>query len=163
MQAFYSHVTQINYIAELVVDSVVAVREALVDFLLVCLTEIGDRYDHQTRLIPYLLDLLTDVSPAVSGKAWSCLQLCGQVGIIFILPLLHIITSYHRQDHCTYHCTYHYLHITVHITTCISRYHPFNQPHLNHITRYPHAVCGHVVGTIINKSTTTVYCKYIQM
>ena len=65
--AFYKPDVQINYIAELVLDKSVQVREKLVQFLTVLLTEIGDRYDHQTRILPYLLDLLTDEAESVSG------------------------------------------------------------------------------------------------
>jgi len=63
----------INYLAEVTQDSVVQVRFAVAQMLTVFLTEIMDRYDHQTRLIPYLLDLLCDPSPAVSEVALACI------------------------------------------------------------------------------------------
>ena len=63
----------INYLAEVVQDSVVQVRFAVAQMLTVFLTEIMDRYDHQTRLIPYLLDLLCDSSPVVSEVAMACI------------------------------------------------------------------------------------------
>lgn len=59
-------------------DKSVLVREKLVSFLSVLLTEIGDRYDHQTRIIPYLLDLLTDEAPSLAELALSCLLTCGR-------------------------------------------------------------------------------------
>lgn len=76
--AFYKADVQINYLAELACDTSVQVREKMVEMLLVLLTEIGDRYDHQTRLLPYLLDFLTDDAPTVATAAFKCLQLCGK-------------------------------------------------------------------------------------
>ncbi len=54
------------------------VRLAVAQLLTVLLTEIGDRYDHQTRLLPYLLDLLCDEAAPVSALAMQCLTLCGR-------------------------------------------------------------------------------------
>lgn len=76
--AFYTNAVQVNYIAELVSDPSISVREKLVETLTVFLCDIGDRYDHQTRLLPYLLDLLTDECEAVSTPALACLKRCGQ-------------------------------------------------------------------------------------
>lgn len=76
--AFYTPDVQINYIAELVVDKSVAVKEQLVALLTALLTEIGDRYDHHTRLLPYILDLLADDNDGVANGALSCLTKCGQ-------------------------------------------------------------------------------------
>lgn len=76
--AFYKNDVQLNYLAELVGDSSPLVREKLVLMLTALLTEIGDRYDHQTRLLPYLLDLLTDEVPSIAASALHCLQLCGK-------------------------------------------------------------------------------------
>jgi len=45
------------------------VREKLVEMLTVFLCDIDDRYDHQTRLLPYLLDMLTDEIETVSAAA----------------------------------------------------------------------------------------------
>ena len=78
MAAFYKADVQINHLAELVIDKSVQVRENLVHFLTILLTEIGDRYDHQTRILPYLLDLLTDEAESVSGQAIACLVTCGK-------------------------------------------------------------------------------------
>jgi hypothetical protein len=68
----------INYCAELVTDTSLGVRERLVRFLTVMLNEIDDRYDHQQRLLPYLLDLLTDEAETVAQGALACLQACGK-------------------------------------------------------------------------------------
>lgn len=75
---FYKVDVQINYLAEISSDSSVLVREKLVDCLTAFLTVLEDRYDHQTRLLPYLLDLLSDPTPAVSSKAMACLVTCGK-------------------------------------------------------------------------------------
>ena len=37
-----------------------------------------DRWDHHTRLLPYLLDLLTDPNESVRDSALKTLQLCGK-------------------------------------------------------------------------------------
>lgn len=42
------------------------------------LTELEDRYDHQTRLLPYLLDLLGDENSNIQKVALNCLIKCGQ-------------------------------------------------------------------------------------
>lgn len=76
--AFYKAEVQINHLAELVIDKSLPVREELAKFLYVLLTEIGDRYDHHTRLLPYVLDLLTDESGTVANVALATLQKCGQ-------------------------------------------------------------------------------------
>ena len=76
--AFYKSDVQINHLAELVQDKSIQVREKLADMLTVLLTEIGDRYDHQTRLLPYLLDLLTDESSSVADASMRCLKICGK-------------------------------------------------------------------------------------
>jgi hypothetical protein len=76
--AFYKVDVQINYLAELAGDSSVSVREEVAKMLTMFLTELGDRYDHQTRLLPYLLDLLVDEAPSVATVAMNCLKLCGR-------------------------------------------------------------------------------------
>jgi hypothetical protein len=76
--SFYKAEVQVNHLAELVIDKSLPVREELARFLYVLLTEIGDRYDHHTRLLPYVLDLLTDESTTVATVALATLQKCGQ-------------------------------------------------------------------------------------
>ena len=49
VSAFYKSDVQINYLAELVTDNSAAVKEGLVSMLGELMTEMGDRYDHQTR------------------------------------------------------------------------------------------------------------------
>jgi hypothetical protein len=76
--AFYKAEVQVNFLAELVSDPSQAVREQLILFLTTLLTVIEDRYDHQTRLLPYVLDLMTDEDSRVSQLAMNCLQICGK-------------------------------------------------------------------------------------
>lgn len=76
--AFYKDDVQVNYLAELVGDKSPQVREKLVEFLNSLLTVIDDRYDHQTRLLPYLLDLMTDELNTIADNAYRCLQVCGK-------------------------------------------------------------------------------------
>jgi hypothetical protein len=76
--AFYKADVQVNYLAEVVADSNHAVRLAVAQMLHVFMTIMGDRYDHQTRLLPYLLDLLTDPNEEVAQNALTTLQMCGK-------------------------------------------------------------------------------------
>ena len=76
--AFYKSDVSVNYLADLVNDPSMQVREALMSMLSALLTEIDDRYDHQQRLLPYVLDLLTDDSEVVAKAAVDCLAVCGR-------------------------------------------------------------------------------------
>jgi hypothetical protein len=75
--SFYKPSVSINYLAELTSDATVHVRERLVVMLSSFLVDLEDRYDHQQRLLPYLLDMLTDESPTVSSVALATLVKCG--------------------------------------------------------------------------------------
>eukprot|EP01041_Mallomonas_annulata_P011277 gene11277-23590_t len=76
---FYKTDVQVNYLAEIVQDTSIQVRERVVDMLMTLLTVLEDRYDHQTRLLPYLLDLLTDDVCSISDVALHCLKVCGKL------------------------------------------------------------------------------------
>ena len=76
--AFYKAEIQINYLADVAQDSSVAVRMKVAQLLHCFLTELPDRYDHQTRLIPYCLDLLCDPTTEVSAAALATITRCGQ-------------------------------------------------------------------------------------
>jgi len=76
--AFYKSDIQINYLADVVQDSSVQVRMKVAQMLHIFLTELGDRYDHQTRLLPYVLDLLCDECPEVASTAMATMQKCGK-------------------------------------------------------------------------------------
>ena len=77
--SFYTAEIRLNYLAELVTDTSVTVKERLVDLLTSLLTIMQDRYDHQTRLVPYLLDLMTDPAPHIAEASLNCLKVCGQM------------------------------------------------------------------------------------
>ena len=49
VSSYYRADVQINYLAELVTDSSVKVKESVVEMLRELMTVMGDRYDHQTR------------------------------------------------------------------------------------------------------------------
>lgn len=75
--AFYQSEVSINYLAELSSDPSAVVRERVALMLSSFLTELEDRYDHQTRLLPYLLDLLGDELSSIAQIALTCLSTCG--------------------------------------------------------------------------------------
>lgn len=52
-------------------------RERVALMLNSFLTQLEDKYDHQTRLLPYLLDLLGDEQPSIQQIALTCLTTCG--------------------------------------------------------------------------------------
>lgn len=79
VSSFYISTVSINYLAEIVQDKNTQVRMEVCNLLHVFLTEIGDRFDHQTRLLPYLLDLITDCNMEVAERALATLQLCGKM------------------------------------------------------------------------------------
>jgi hypothetical protein len=68
----------VNYLAEITSDASAQVRERVAIMLSSFLTELEDRYDHQTRLLPYLLDLLGDENIDIQRIALMCLTKCGQ-------------------------------------------------------------------------------------
>lgn len=76
--SFYTSSTTVNYLASITSDSSVAVRERVVRMLTDLLTILPDCYDHQTRLLPYLLDLLIDESPIVAKATLCGLISCGE-------------------------------------------------------------------------------------
>jgi hypothetical protein len=97
--SFYKSEVQINHLAELVIDKSLSVREELVRFLYTLLTEIGDRYDHHTRLLPYVLDLMTDENEGVASTALATLQKCGTlIRFLSIYEFITIIISLTFMD-----------------------------------------------------------------
>ncbi|CAM9789668.1 unnamed protein product, partial [Discosporangium mesarthrocarpum] len=69
--------TLVNHLAELTTDRIVAVREKTTAMLASWLTTLPDRYDHHTRLLPYLLNAVTDEAEVMSTRALEALSLCG--------------------------------------------------------------------------------------
>ena len=51
VSSYYRADVQVNYLAELVTDSSVRVKESVVELFRELMTVMGDRYDHQTRYI----------------------------------------------------------------------------------------------------------------
>ena len=76
--AFYKTDVSVNYLAEITSDASSVVRERVAIMLAAFLTELEDRYDHQTRLLPYLLDMLGDENANIQRIAVECLTRCGQ-------------------------------------------------------------------------------------
>eukprot|EP00903_Cladosiphon_okamuranus_P014433 g13393.t1 len=76
--AFYGRGdTTVNYLAELTTDRSVSVRTETTAMLSDWLTSLPDRYDHQTRLLPYVLNAIADDAKAVSAIALETLSKCG--------------------------------------------------------------------------------------
>ncbi|CAM9489910.1 unnamed protein product, partial [Scytosiphon promiscuus] len=76
--AFYGRGdTAINYLAELTADGSVSVRVETAAMLGDWLTSLPDRYDHQTRLLPYVLNAIADSAEVVSTVAIETLSKCG--------------------------------------------------------------------------------------
>jgi hypothetical protein len=76
--SFYTASTTLNYLAIISTDNNIAVRERVAEMLVDLLTTLPDRYDHQTRLLPYLLDLLVDEASTVQSTALLGLLACGE-------------------------------------------------------------------------------------
>jgi len=77
--AFYdsSCAVSVNTLAELASHSNHRVRASCCKMLSNFLVFLPDRYDHQQRLLPYILSFINDASPACSSKALRCIEQCG--------------------------------------------------------------------------------------
>lgn len=80
ISAFYKHECgiNVNILAELVIDRNTNVRIRccdMVSFLICCLP---DRYNHQQRLLPYLLTFYNDRDPRIQRQAMAAVENCGQ-------------------------------------------------------------------------------------
>ncbi|CAM9154418.1 unnamed protein product, partial [Pylaiella littoralis] len=76
--AFYGRGdTTVNYLAELTTDRSVSVRTETTAMLSDWLTSLPDRYDHQTRLLPYILNAIADDAKVVAAIAIATLSKCG--------------------------------------------------------------------------------------
>jgi hypothetical protein len=76
--AFYHSEVRVNWLAKVAQDTSAGVREAVANMLRPLMTEVGDRYDHHTRLLPYLLDLIVDENLDVAAIALKVLWRCGE-------------------------------------------------------------------------------------
>eukprot|EP00281_Chroomonas_sp_CCMP1168_P023161 CAMPEP_0206235724 /NCGR_PEP_ID=MMETSP0047_2-20121206/13312_1 /ASSEMBLY_ACC=CAM_ASM_000192 /TAXON_ID=195065 /ORGANISM="Chroomonas mesostigmatica_cf, Strain CCMP1168" /LENGTH=582 /DNA_ID=CAMNT_0053659967 /DNA_START=18 /DNA_END=1763 /DNA_ORIENTATION=- len=70
---------QRNYLAVLAGDKSPAVRGAFLRMMAEWMGRLFDRWDHESRLIPYLLNGLTDEVPAIRAEAHSCMERLGAV------------------------------------------------------------------------------------
>jgi hypothetical protein len=75
--AFYGGHTSVNYLAELTVDRVVSVRLETAKMLAEFITSLPDRYDHRTRLVPFLLNAVNDEDEQVCEVAMKALAIAG--------------------------------------------------------------------------------------
>jgi hypothetical protein len=78
--AFYKHEcgVTVNTLAELATDKAVAVRLTCCQMLVFLINCLPDRYDHQTRLLPYLLNFLHDENEDIRISAGIGIDSCGE-------------------------------------------------------------------------------------
>lgn len=69
----------VNTLAELASHKNHRVRARCCDMLSNFLVFLPDRYDHQQRLLPYILSFVNDNSPDVQNKALKCIEKCGHL------------------------------------------------------------------------------------
>ena len=77
--SFYKPIVHINYMANVVSDTSISVRRNLVKMLTSFLCDMYDRSDYETRLLPYVLDILTDENDEIASAAFLCLEKCGEL------------------------------------------------------------------------------------
>lgn len=75
--AFYRHEVTVNAFAKLDQDNNANVREAFYRMIGKWLLELPDRYDHESRLLPYLVSSLNDDIPSI---AENTMQLMNKLG-----------------------------------------------------------------------------------
>lgn len=75
--AFYGNHTCVNYLAELCVDPVSSVRLETAKMLGEFIVSLPDRYDHRTRLVPFLLNAVNDQESTVCDIAMKALSIAG--------------------------------------------------------------------------------------
>jgi len=75
--AFYGGHTTVNYLAELTIDRVTSVRLETAKMLAEFITSLPDRYDHRTRLVPFLLNAVNDEDSQVCEVAMTALSIAG--------------------------------------------------------------------------------------
>lgn len=76
---FYEPSTKLNYFAMLVNDRSTQVREMFYTVLQEWLCRLPDRYDLESRLIPYLLSGLFDPFPEIQNACFEAVEEVGQV------------------------------------------------------------------------------------
>lgn len=75
---FYEPTTRLNYLAMLINDRSAHVREAFLNVISDWLLNLPDRYDHETRLIPYLLSGLFDEISDIRENTFLQIEAIGQ-------------------------------------------------------------------------------------
>lgn len=80
IKEFYEPSHNYNYLALFVSHESITVREAFLRVVGDWMTTLPDRYDHESRLIPYLLSGLFDRMEEIRE---SCLEVCNEVGIMY--------------------------------------------------------------------------------
>lgn len=90
---FFEYSTRINYLAILIKDSKTAVRETFMRYLGDWLLILPDRYDHETRLVPYLISGLFDPDEEIRK---SVAEIIEEIGIQYEREKV-IIDNYYKQ------------------------------------------------------------------
>ena len=75
---FYEPSSKINYLAKMVQDTSLSVREATYNFFTFLLIETTDRYDHQSRITPYLISGLFDEVESLAKKVFLNIEKIGE-------------------------------------------------------------------------------------
>jgi hypothetical protein len=76
---FYEPSTKINYLARFVNDSSPQVREMFYRVISDWIIQLPDKYDHESRLIPYLIAGLFDPLPDIQNLCFEQIEEIGQV------------------------------------------------------------------------------------
>lgn len=75
---FYEPSTRLNYLAMLVNDKSAHVRGTFFEVISNWLTKLPDRFDHESRLIPYILSGLFDPIPEIKEDCFRYIEEIGQ-------------------------------------------------------------------------------------
>ncbi|ETM99364.1 hypothetical protein PPTG_18836 [Phytophthora nicotianae INRA-310] len=76
--SFYTTEVRLNYFAKLDQDRNPMVRRAFFAMISDWMVNLPDRYDHESRLLPYLLSAVSDEDPEISGDALKTLEILGE-------------------------------------------------------------------------------------
>ena len=77
VSAFYRDEAKINYFAKLAIDRSPLVRERFYNMLGTWVTQLPDRWDHESRLVPYLLSGFSDANPELAALCLRYIEHCG--------------------------------------------------------------------------------------
>ncbi|KAE9231204.1 hypothetical protein PF005_g3197 [Phytophthora fragariae] len=76
--SFYTAEVRLNYFAKLDQDRNPMVRRAFFAMISDWMVNLPDRYDHESRLLPYLLSAVSDEDTAISQDALKTLEVLGE-------------------------------------------------------------------------------------